>query len=78
MIIGEKIVVGQSCLKSKYPFLSEEDKESFMHLVDTVGAHNNTDEVEVIYDEEDPTKAYIIPIDNYQSSINNAVKVRFE
>jgi len=78
MITGEKIVVGQKKLKNKYPFLSDSDKESFMQLVNIVGAHNNTTDVEVIYDEDDPTKAYIIPVDDSQSSIKNAIKVKFE
>lgn len=74
----EKIVVGQKILKSKYPFLSDDDKESFFSLVNLVGAHSNTDEVEIVYDEDDPTKAYIIPVDNSQSSAKNAIKVKFE
>jgi len=78
MITGEKIIVGQKKLNCKYSFLSDADKESFMQLVNTVGSYNNTNEVEVIYDEDDPTKVYIIPVDNSQSSIKNAIKVKFE
>lgn len=57
--------------------LSSYSEEELLKLVDNIRASNHSNDVKIIYDTNDKSKIYVIPVDN-GTTVSDSLKVVFE
>lgn len=70
LLKAERFVAGQMGL----PSYSE---KVLLDLVNAVRASNHGNDIKIIYDTDDKSKIYVIPVDN-GTTLNDSLKVIFE